>query len=167
MGPLAQKGIQAWSALNQAKSLPANLQLEPSQILLSPELQQAAIEAYDEYQVVMSKRETWRAEQEKFQALIKSAILNTEDELKALLPCSFWVSSIGACPAHLFLVTKTEADAAKLISEDYLQLVMNKLHRALQDVGYPVSHLDDRWFSIYSDELCQREANGNWYHFFK
>jgi hypothetical protein len=83
-----------------------------------------------------------------------------------------WSGHFGATgidPKYLFayFVLPTRADVDALAASAEWPPIVDELQHKLAAAGYPVSSLGERWIGLFSQQACDEEAAGNWYHFFK
>lgn len=75
----------------------------------------------------------------------------------------------GISPEHLvvYFVVPTRAHVEALRATGTWDDVCARLHAGLGQGGYPVEMLRPPYTVLTSQQACDEEAGGNWYHFFK
>lgn len=106
-------------------------------------------------------------------AIVKPVLGQLEPMLSdALGGARVWSGHYGATgidPVHLvvYVVVPRRADVSVLEDSGAWDRYCHRLREALGQGGYPVQSLPDRFTLLTSQQACDEEAGGNWYHFFK
>ena len=80
-----------------------------------------------------------------------------------------WSGHFGATgidAKHLF-VHFCPTNTSRCWCPDCLTKLARYRRGALELAGYPVSSLGQNWIGLFSQQACDEEVGGNWYHFFK
>jgi len=78
---------------------------------------------------------------------------------------SHWLYS-GDENSHVYFVVPRDSDASLLREGADWPTICTELRLALGEAGIKVDS-GDLWLRIYTQEDCDRYANGNWYYYFK
>jgi hypothetical protein len=124
----------------------------------------------------MNDRSIWKeidARERQLTLIVEPARKSFEgDVARAAGAASAWSGHFGATgidPRHLlvyFVVpTRSQVDAV-LDSDAWTRIRSGFLARLAAD-GFPVDSLDAGSIRIFSQQACDEEHQGNWYHFFK
>jgi hypothetical protein len=117
--------------------------------------------------------EEMRGKEREFDLIVEPARKSMEARVcSASDGCKVWSGHFGATgidPKHLFayFVLPTRADVDALAASSEWQVIVDEFRRSLEVRGYPVTLLKECWIGLFSQQACDEEAGGNWYHFFK
>ena len=105
-------------------------------------------------------------------AIVRAALDAVAAEVVHTTPALHHHTFYGASaihPRHLstWYVFATDADLAQAHSCGLTTRLDQLTREALAQGGYPVESLPEIFVSFASDETVQREANGNYYQYFK
>lgn len=112
------------------------------------------------------------AREERLRAIVAGARAATEPAVAAAAGAEVWShhpGAIGIDPALLYVwfVVPDEARALALRGSDAWGRIAAALRARIAAGGYPDVELRAPWVGLVSQEACDRDAGGNWYHFFK
>ena len=79
----------------------------------------------------------------------------------------FGATGIDAKHLFVYFVLPTRADVDALTISASWPVIAGELRQKLELAGYPVSSLGENWLGVFSQQACDEEVGGNWYHFFK
>lgn len=114
-----------------------------------------------------------RSRERAFDRIVEPARKRMEASVRsALSGAKVWSGHFGATgidPKHLFVyfVLPTRADVDALTISPSWPAIAGELRQKLELAGYPVSSLGENWIRVFSQQACDEEVGGNWYHFFK
>jgi hypothetical protein len=92
-----------------------------------------------------------------------------QDQLRLSRIWSGHFGATGIDPKHLFayFVLPRRDDVVDLKASTSWSLVEREMQSGLASAGYPVATLESSWLGCFSQQECDEEAAGNWYHFLK
>ena len=110
--------------------------------------------------------------QAQLDAIVRAAMNAVATEVVHTMPALHHRSFYGASainPRHLstWYVFAADADLARARSSGLTARLDQLTREALARGGYPAESLPEIFVSFASDETVQREANGNYYQYFK
>ncbi|MFV8580545.1 DUF6881 domain-containing protein, partial [Ralstonia pseudosolanacearum] len=117
--------------------------------------------------------ERTRSREHGFDSIVEPARKDVEASVRsASNGTKVWSGHFGATgidPKHLFIyfVLPTRADVDALTASPSWPAIVGELRHKLELAGYPVSSLGENWIGLFSQQACDEEVGGNWYHFFK
>jgi hypothetical protein len=168
----AKQAIRMWSELKKKRALPPELDLQPDQIIESPELHEKVKLAFDKEQ---ANDKMWSEIDEKEKALkfqLKEIFLRVSDKYSNILKeefCVYHLGAIGIAPSNIYIFCVVPSN--KLVGELKSRGIWSSIEEAilsdLQQSGYPTDGIGRENIGLYSQEECNEKADGNWYYFFK
>lgn len=169
--------LKEWAELKARNALPKELQVEPSVLLQSEELRRRLESLVAEERTRSRQAEQIHQEirarelplQEKVDAALARVRVYAQQraELPALAVGSF--GAIGIDPKHLviYVIVPRRSDVHRLQKSGLAKEIRERLLAELKAENYPLASLRSDVLGFYSQEECDEEAGGNWYHFFK
>jgi hypothetical protein len=124
----------------------------------------------------MSQDQWWTQQRER-EAAFDRVVTPVREEMAARLQSQLrlarvWSGHFGATgidPKHLFVyfVLPRRDDVSNLKASTSWPLIESEMQAGLASAGFPVGDLRSSWLGCFSQQECDEEAAGNWYHFFK
>jgi|GEM_PF-2929048 len=113
--------------------------------------------------------------QETFDKIVRAAITNVVRAVAGTTPPLFpdhthrFYGATGIHPKHLaiWFIFRTDADFAEAERTGLVTRITRLAREELFHNGYPAEVLEEVHVGFATDEAVQREAGGNYYHYFK